>query len=40
MDLKQQITFIGRLESNRGATKIFIIEKLEETTSHLHRMLQ
>ena len=31
-DLKQQINFIGRLERNEGATMVFIIEKLEETT--------
>ena len=40
MDLKQPINFTGRLESNRGATMFFIIEKLEETTLHLHKMLQ
>ena len=39
-DLKQQISFIGRLESNRGATMSFIIEKSEETTLNLHKMLQ
>ena len=32
LDLKQQITFIGRLGRNKGATMFFIIEKLEETT--------
>ena len=32
LDLKQQITFIGRLERNKGATMFFIIEKLAETT--------
>ena len=31
-DLKQQISFIGRLERNEGATVFFIIEKKEETT--------
>ena len=31
-DLKQQINFIGRLESNEGVTMFFIIEKKEETT--------
>ena len=30
--LKQQITFIGRLKRNEGATMFFIIEKKEETT--------
>ena len=30
-DLKQQISFIGRLEEN-NATMFFIIEKKEETT--------
>ena len=39
-DLEKQISFIGRLESNRGATMIFIIEKWEETTLNLHKMLQ
>ena len=28
----QQITFIGKLENDDGATMLFIIEKLEETT--------
>ena len=32
LDLKQQINFIGRLESNEGVTMFFIIEKKEETT--------
>ena len=32
-DLKQQINFIGRLRRNEGATKFFITEKSEETTS-------
>ena len=32
VDLKQQINFIGRLTRNEGATMLFIIEKLEETT--------
>ena len=31
-DLKQQISFIGRLERNEGATMFFIIDKKEETT--------
>ena len=31
-DLKQQINFIGRLETNEGATMFFTIEKKEETT--------
>ena len=28
----QQINFIGRLESNKGATMLFIIEKTKEAT--------
>ena len=32
-DLIQQINFIGKLEEDNGATKFFIIEKSEETTS-------
>ena len=32
-DLMQQINFIGKLEEDNGATKFFIIEKSEETTS-------
>ena len=31
-DLKQQISFIGRLERNEGAIMVFIIEKSEEIT--------
>ena len=31
-DLKQKITFIGRLKRNEGVTMFFIIEKSEETT--------
>ena len=31
-DFKKQISFIGRLERNEGATMFFIIEKSEETT--------
>ena len=31
-DLKQQINFIGKLGEDNGATRFFIIEKLEETT--------
>ena len=31
LDLRQQITFIGKLEDD-GATMFFIIEKSEETT--------
>ena len=31
-DLKQQITLIGKLERNEGATMFFIIEKSEQTT--------
>ena len=31
-DLKQQISFIGRLERNGGAIMVFIIEKSEEIT--------
>ena len=30
--LKQQINFIGKFEEDDGATVLFIIEKLEETT--------
>ena len=39
-DLKQQINFIGRLATNEGATMFFIIEKSEETSLNLHKMLQ
>ena len=39
-DWKQQIKFIGRLDSNRRATMFFMIEKSEETTLNLHKMLQ
>ena len=39
LDLKQ-INFIGRLERNEGATMFFIIEKSEETTFDLHKILQ
>ena len=38
-DLKQQINFIGRLATNEGATMFFIIEKSEETSLNLHKML-
>ena len=31
-DLKQQINFMGRIEKNEGPTRVFIIEKSEETT--------
>ena len=31
-DLKQQITFTGKLKEDNGATVFFIIEKSEETT--------
>ena len=31
-DLKQQISFIGRLEEENGATMFFIIENPEENT--------
>ena len=31
----QQISFIGRLLSTRGATMSFIIEKAEETTFNI-----
>ena len=31
-DLKQQISFIGRLERNGGAAMLFIIKKSEEAT--------
>ena len=31
-NVKQQINFIGKLESNEEATLFFIIEKSEETT--------
>ena len=36
-DLKQQISFIGRLKRNGGATMLFIIEKSEETTINFSR---
>ena len=32
-DFKKQISFIGRLERNEGATMFFVIEKSEEATS-------
>ena len=32
IDLKQQISFIGKLGNDIGATMFFNIEKLEETT--------
>ena len=31
-DLKQQINFMGRILKNEGTTRIFIIEKSQETT--------
>ena len=34
-DLKQQISFIGRLKRNEGATIFFINENPEETTFEL-----
>ena len=40
LDLKQQISFIGRLENNDRATMFFIIEKSEETTFEFLQMLQ
>ena len=39
-DLKQKINFIGRLEGNEVATMCFIMEKSEETTLNLDKMLQ
>ena len=38
-DLKQQINLIGRLERSEGATMFFIIEKSEETTLNLNKIL-
>ena len=39
-DLKQQNNFTGRFERREGATMFFIIEKSEETTFNLNKILQ
>ena len=38
-DWKQQINFIGRLETNEVATKFLIIEKTEEATFNFSQVL-
>ena len=35
----QQISFIGKILNRFGATMFFIIEKSEETTFNLHKIL-